>query len=103
MRSAPQTAMRHAAHWVVAGSQCCQPWRGRLLRSGGLGTPTNVAPLQDHLLEMLAPNLAERVFGEGEYLLRQGDQGGHLLYIVEGSVEVLLKLSSPGPQQARCA
>ncbi len=52
---------------------------------------------------MLAPNLAERVFGEGEYLLRQGDQGGHLLYIVEGSVEVLLKLSSPGPQQARCA
>lgn len=50
---------------------------------------------QDHLLEVLKPGLAERAFSDGEYLIRQGDQGTHLLYIVEGSAEVLLKLSNP--------
>ncbi|KAK9905511.1 hypothetical protein WJX75_001206 [Coccomyxa subellipsoidea] len=52
-------------------------------------------PRQDHLLEVLRPGLAERVFSDGEYLIRQGDQGTHLLYILEGTVEVLLKLSNP--------
>ena len=51
--------------------------------------------MQDHLLEVLKPGLAERAFSDGEYLIRQGDQGTHLLYIVEGSAEVLLKLSNP--------
>lgn len=51
--------------------------------------------VQDHLLEVLRPGLAERVFSDGEYLIRQGDQGTHLLYILEGTVEVLLKLSHP--------
>ncbi len=51
--------------------------------------------MQDHLLEVLRPGLAERVFSDGEYLIRQGDQGTHLLYILEGTVEVLLKLSNP--------
>ena len=51
--------------------------------------------VQDHLLEVLRPGLAERVFSDGEYLIRQGDQGTHLLYILEGTVEVLLKLSNP--------
>lgn len=47
------------------------------------------------MLEVLRPGLAERVFSDGEYLIRQGDQGTHLLYILEGTVEVLLKLSNP--------
>ena len=51
--------------------------------------------LQDHLLEVLKPGLAERAFSDGEYLIRQGDQGTHLLYILEGSAEVFLKLSNP--------
>lgn len=55
----------------------------------------NHALVQDHLLEVLKPGLAERAFSDGEYLIRQGDQGTHLLYIVEGSAEVLLKLSNP--------
>ena len=53
------------------------------------------AHVQDHLLEVLKPGLAERIFSDGEYLIRQGDQGTNLLYIVEGSAEVLLKLSNP--------
>lgn len=57
--------------------------------------------LQDYLSEVLAPNLAERVFSDGEYLLRQGDQGNHLLYIMEGTADVLLKLSSRSSQQAK--
>ncbi|CAK0783136.1 hypothetical protein CVIRNUC_006332 [Coccomyxa viridis] len=52
-------------------------------------------PRQDHLLEVLKPGLAERAFSDGEYLIRQGDQGTHLLYILEGSAEVFLKLSNP--------
>eukprot|EP00884_Botryococcus_braunii_P004062 jgi/Botrbrau1/13657/Bobra.0292s0007.1 len=52
-------------------------------------------PRQDHLLELLRPGLMEREYKDGEYLLRQGDQGTSLLYIVEGQVEVLLKLQPP--------
>ena len=51
--------------------------------------------VQDHLLEVLRPGLAERAFSDGEYLIRQGDQGTHLLYILEGTADVLLKLSNP--------
>ena len=50
-------------------------------------------PLQDHLLEVLRPGLAERSYADGEHLLRQGEHGTQLLYIVEGTVDVLLKLA----------
>lgn len=66
-----------------------------VLNSLWIGRTKEVLCAQDHLLEVLRPGLAERVFSDGEYLIRQGDQGTHLLYILEGSVEVLLKLSNP--------
>ncbi|KAK9839649.1 hypothetical protein WJX81_003229 [Elliptochloris bilobata] len=50
-------------------------------------------PRQDHLLEVLRPGLAERCYADGEALLRQGEHGTQLLYIVEGTVDVLLKLA----------
>lgn len=59
------------------------------------------AHAQDHLLEVLKPGLAERCFSDGEYLIRQGDQGTHLLYIMEGAAEVLLKLSNPRVSEHR--
>ena len=48
--------------------------------------------MQDHLLEVLKPGLPERTFRDGEVLLRQGEQGTHLMYILQGQVEVLVKL-----------
>jgi hypothetical protein len=48
---------------------------------------------QDHLLEVLRPGLAERAFVDGEFLLRQGETGTQLLYILEGTVDVLLRLA----------
>lgn len=48
--------------------------------------------MQDHLLHVLRPGLPERTFRDGEILLRQGEQGTHLMYILQGQVEVLVKL-----------
>ena len=51
-----------------------------------------IPPLQDHLLDVLRPNLPERSFRNGDILLRQGEQGTHLMYLLSGQVEVLVKL-----------
>lgn len=48
--------------------------------------------LKDHLLDVLRPNLPERSFRDGDILLRQGEQGTHLMYLLQGQVEVLVKL-----------
>lgn len=55
---------------------------------------SSVAPkiVQDHLLDVLRPNLPERSFRDGDILLRQGEQGTHLMYLLQGQVEVLVKL-----------
>lgn len=58
---------------------------------------------QDHLLELLRPGLMEREYRDGDYLLRQGEQGTFLLYIVEGQVEVLLRLHPPKDQPSKYA
>jgi CRP-like cAMP-binding protein len=44
------------------------------------------------LLDVLRPNLPERSFRDGDILLRQGEQGTHLMYLLQGQVEVLVKL-----------
>jgi CRP-like cAMP-binding protein len=43
----------------------------------------------------------EREYKDGEYLLRQSEQGTFLMYIVEGQVEVLLKLQPPKELSAK--
>ncbi len=48
--------------------------------------------MQDHLLDVLKPNLPERSFRDGDILLRQGEQCTHLMYLLQGQVEVLVKL-----------
>lgn len=48
--------------------------------------------VQDHLLDVLRPNLPERTYRDGDILLRQGEQGTHLMYLLQGKVEVLVKL-----------
>ena len=48
---------------------------------------------------MLRPGLVERCYADGEALLRQGDHGTQLLYLVEGTVDVLLRLA-PAREQA---
>ena len=58
---------------------------------------------QDHLLEVLRPGLVERFYADGEALLRQGDHGTQLLYLLEGTVDVLLRLAparEPAPPDA---
>ena len=50
--------------------------------------------VQDHLLEVLKPGLQERSYQDQEYLIRQGEQGTYMLYIMQGQVEVLLRLPS---------
>ena len=51
------------------------------------------------MAEVLRPGLAERCFSDGEYLIRQGDQGTHLLFITEGTADVLLRLALPRESQ----
>lgn len=61
-----------------------------------LCSPCSVAAcivLQDHLLDVLRPGLGERSYRDGDFLIRQGEQSTHLFYILEGQVEVLLKLA----------
>ena len=48
---------------------------------------------------MLRPGLVEHCYADGEALVRQGDHGTHLLYLVEGTVDVLLRLA-PAREQA---
>lgn len=54
-------------------------------------------------MELLRPGLMEREYRDGDYLLRQGEQGTFLLYIVEGQVEVLLRLHPPKDQPSKYA
>lgn len=49
-------------------------------------------PRQDHLTAVLRPGLPERAFEDGELLLRQGEQGTFMMYILEGQVEVTVRL-----------
>ncbi len=61
--------------------------------------------LQDHLTGVLRPGLPERAFEDGELLLRQGEQGTFMMYILEGQVEVTVRLQIPrdGSNNARYA
>ena len=43
-------------------------------------------------MDVLRPGLGERSYRDGEFLIRQGEQSTHLFYLLEGQVEVLLKL-----------
>lgn len=52
-------------------------------------------PRQDHLTGVLQPGLPEKVFQDGELLIRQGEQGTFMMYILEGQVEVTVKLQIP--------
>ncbi len=54
---------------------------------------------------MLRPGLPERAFEDGELLLRQGEQGTFMMYILEGQVEVTVRLQIPrdGSNNARYA
>ena len=51
--------------------------------------------MQDHLTAVLRPGLPERVYEDGELLLRQGEQGTFMMYILEGQVEVTVRLQLP--------
>ena len=44
---------------------------------------------------MLRPGLPERAFEDGELLVRQGEQGTFMMYILEGQVEVTVRLQIP--------
>ena len=52
---------------------------------------------------MLRPGLPERAFEDGELLVRQGEQGTFMMYILEGQVEVTVRLQIPrdGSNNAR--
>ncbi|DBB11245.1 hypothetical protein WJX82_004325 [Trebouxia sp. C0006] len=60
-------------------------------------------PRQDHLTGVLRPGLPERAFEDGELLLRQGEQGTFMMYILEGQAEVTVRLQIPrdGSNNAR--
>lgn len=55
-------------------------------------TTSSVVVMQDHLTAVLRPGLPERAFEDGELLLRQGEQGTFMMYILEGQVEVTVRL-----------
>lgn len=60
-------------------------------------------PRQDHLTGVLRPGLPERGYEDGELLLRQGEQGTFMMYILEGQCEVTVRLQMPrdGSNNAR--
>ncbi|KAK9800910.1 hypothetical protein WJX73_010144 [Symbiochloris irregularis] len=49
-------------------------------------------PRADHLMEVIHSGLNERTYNDGEFLIRQGEQSTHLFYLLEGNVEVVIKL-----------
>ena len=63
-------------------------------------TSPGLCHLQDHLHEVLRPGLPERVYSDGETLIRQGEQSTYMLYISEGQVEVTVKLATPRGEAA---
>ncbi len=92
----PDPAHPRAAGAILRGAPRAEPPAGV-----APGPPTlyptpctpQARPAQDHLLEVLRPGLAERAFADGDFLLRQGETGTQLLYILEGTVDVLLRLA----------
>lgn len=60
-------------------------------------------PRQDHLTGVLRLGLPERGYEDGELLLRQGEQGTFMMYILEGQCEVTVRLQMPrdGSNNAR--
>ena len=57
--------------------------------------PRTLCGVQDHLLGLLGAGLPERLFQDGELLIRQGEQGTFMMCILEGQAEVTVKLQLP--------
>ncbi|PNW77250.1 hypothetical protein CHLRE_10g428650v5 [Chlamydomonas reinhardtii] len=57
---------------------------------GGL-TFAEANPKPDFLTGLANVSRHERVFQEGDIIMRQGDQGTYLLYVVSGTVDILVK------------
>ncbi|KAJ9510752.1 hypothetical protein QJQ45_027611 [Haematococcus lacustris] len=58
-------------------------------------------PALDYLTGLAVASGYERSFKEGDILMRQGDTGTYLLYIVNGTVDVLVKWVQPPPSSGR--
>ncbi|KAJ9508791.1 hypothetical protein QJQ45_028102, partial [Haematococcus lacustris] len=58
-------------------------------------------PALDYLTGLAVASGYERSFKEGDILMRQGDTGTYLLYIVNGTVDVLVKWVQPPPGSGR--
>lgn len=67
----------------------------------GAPSPTtgpSPAPRTDHLAAHLATPAATRlVFEDGAVMLRQGDPGGHALFLLAGAAEVVVRFPPPPP------
>lgn len=104
--------MRHP--WVTMGGRF--PLKStRELKSGESqelhdGVPGGMTfaqchPRPDYLAGLAMLSRHERTFNEGDCIMRQGDAGTYLMYIVSGTVDVLVKWSQPSrrpppPQQS---
>ena len=77
---------------------CCTGNGGRLPSFCLLASKSKcdaMSVVQDHLTGVLRPGLPERGYEDGELLLRQGEQGTFMMYILEGQVEVTVRLQIP--------
>lgn len=57
-------------------------------------------PKPDYLTGLAMMSSHERTFEEGSVIMRQGDQGTYLMYIVEGTVDVLVKWFQTTPRRS---
>jgi CRP-like cAMP-binding protein len=60
--------------------------------------------ISDKNIQDIIPLLREKTFSKGEFIVNEGENGSHLYFICEGSVEVLKKAHTPeGVVQGRLA
>ena len=59
-----------------------------------------LAPLGEEDLDLLARNVRLRVYGKGERVVRQGEEGGSLFIVLQGGLEVRLDGKKVGGLQA---
>ena len=58
------------------------------------------ADLSQAELEQLLPDMEEAAFGEGQWVMRRGDEEPGLFIIVDGEVSVCLLYTSPSPRDS---
>ncbi|CAD7704676.1 unnamed protein product [Ostreobium quekettii] len=88
--------------WVTGNGRYPLPrWTPHSDPYANAAQENNAHKVRDFVAKLAKQSVRERTFEESEILLRQGDTGSFMLYIINGKVEVLLKCSMPARRTGR--